>query len=204
MSTKDGNVFWGRFSRIPIVGIIRNLAIEDVVSILPIFEAAGLTTVEITMNTPDAGDIIRYAVDQHGDSLNVGAGTVCNTRDLKEALKAGAEFIVTPVTDEDVIVTCAKREVPDFPGAFTPTEIYRAWTLGADIVKVFPATSLGPRYFREMKGPLSAVKLMPTGGVNVDNCVEFLKAGAVGLGIGSQLFDEELIRAKSAENDRTL
>lgn len=194
---------WELFQKAPLVGIIRNIAMDDIVKILPIFREAGLTTVEITMNTPDAAKMIRYALENESDGLNIGAGTVCTKDDLKEALKAGAQFIVTPVINKKVIKSCVKKEIPIFPGAFTPTEIYNAWTLGASMVKIYPATSLGPEYIKDLKAPMNQLKLLPTGGVSLENMSAFLKAGANGLGIGGQLFDKKLIQEKNWEALKT-
>ena len=188
---------WTLFSKMPIVGIIRNLTFDEVVKILPLYHEAGLTTIEITMNTPSAEDIISYAVEQYKGLLNVGAGTVCNTDDLKMAVRAGSQFIVTPILNPDVIRTCVKTSIPVFPGAYTPTEIYQAWTLGASMVKVYPATALGSDYIKDVKAPLNNIKLMPTGGVSLDNLDAFKKAGADGFGIGGQLFDKQLIKTKN-------
>jgi 2-dehydro-3-deoxyphosphogluconate aldolase/(4S)-4-hydroxy-2-oxoglutarate aldolase len=187
---------WKRFSALPVVGIVRNITMEDLGSILPLYQEAGLSTIEITMNTPGAEQMIRYAVEQYGSQLNIGAGTVCNRQDLEKALQAGAQFIVTPITDEPVIRLCRQKAVPAFAGAFTPAEIYKAWELGADMVKIFPATSLGTQYIKDLKGPFNQIKLMPTGGVNIGNCVDFLDAGAEGLGMGGRLFDKARIRNK--------
>ncbi|MCE7043965.1 bifunctional 4-hydroxy-2-oxoglutarate aldolase/2-dehydro-3-deoxy-phosphogluconate aldolase [Dyadobacter sp. CY312] len=187
---------WELFEKAPIVGIVRNLSIEAVKQILPVYRAAGLTTIEITMNTPGAGDIIRYALANESEGLNIGAGTVCTKEDLEVALDAGAQFIVTPILNKKVIKSCVKKGVPVFPGAYTPSEIYNAWSLGANVVKVFPATALGPEYIKDLRGPMNQLKLMPTGGVSLENMNEFLKAGATGLGIGGQLFDKKLIDAK--------
>jgi 2-dehydro-3-deoxyphosphogluconate aldolase/(4S)-4-hydroxy-2-oxoglutarate aldolase len=185
---------WNGFSKVPIVGIIRNLSFDTIKKILPVYLSSGLTTIEITMNTPGAEEIIRFAVDKYKGQLNVGAGTVCNTDDLDLAIRAGSQFIVTPILDADVVRTCVSKNIPVFPGAYTPTEIYQAWKLGASMVKVYPATSLGPEYIKDVKAPLNKIKLMPTGGINLDNIQTFMKAGADGLGIGSQLFDKTLIK----------
>jgi 2-dehydro-3-deoxyphosphogluconate aldolase/(4S)-4-hydroxy-2-oxoglutarate aldolase len=190
---------WELFQKAPLVGIIRNIAMEDIVRILPVFREAGLTTVEITMNTPDASKMIRYALENESEGLNIGAGTVCTKEDLEEALEAGAQFIVTPVINKKVIKSCVKKGIPIFPGAFTPTEIYNAWTLGASMVKIYPATSLGPEYIKDLKAPMNQLKLLPTGGVSLENMSAFLKAGANGLGIGGQLFDKKLIQEKNWE-----
>lgn len=184
------------FHQVPLIGIVRHLSFEDVKQILPLYLSAGLNAIEITMNTPAAREMINYASKTFGDKLQVGAGTVRNTNELEEALKGGASFIVTPIVDEEVITHCVQREIPIFAGAFTPTEIYKAWSLGTDMVKIFPATQLGVQYIKDVKGPLDHVRLLPTGGINLDNCVAFLESGASGLGIGSQLFDNNLIRQK--------
>jgi 2-dehydro-3-deoxyphosphogluconate aldolase/(4S)-4-hydroxy-2-oxoglutarate aldolase len=185
------------FQQMPLVGIVRNVSFEAVQQILPLYLAAGFTTIEITMNTPQVAEMIAYALEKYAGSLNVGAGTVCNEADLQQALAAGAQFIVTPVIDEKVIRTCVAQDIPIFPGAYTPTEIYKAWSLGASMVKVYPATALGPEYIKDVKAPLNQVKLMPTGGVNLDNLAQFLKAGADGFGIGSQLFNKKIIQEEN-------
>ena len=190
---------WNGFSKVPIVGIIRNLSFDTIEKILPIYLSAGLTTIEITMNTQAAEEIIRFAADKYKGQLNVGAGTVCNTDELDLAIRAGSQFIVTPILDPDVVRACVSKNIPVFPGAYTPTEIYQAWKLGASMVKVYPATSLGPEYIKDVKAPLNKIKLMPTGGINLENIQTFIKAGADGLGIGSQLFDKTLIKDENWE-----
>lgn len=190
---------WERFFRVPIVGIIRDKSIEDMGQILPLYESAGLTTIEITMNTPNATDIIRSCINHFGHSLNIGAGTVCDVMELELALSAGAQFIVTPIINEDVIKLCVKRNIPVFPGAYTPTEVYKAWKLGANLIKIFPAATLGVKYITELRGPLNKIKSLPTGGVSLDNCTDFLSAGAAGVGVGSELFNNSLIEKKDWE-----
>ena len=191
------NLFsWDRFYQVPIVGIIRGLSLDQVKSILPVYVASGLTTIEITMNTKAADDIIRIARKTY-PNLNVGAGTVCTEKDLKQALDAGAQFIVTPIIDKKVIGSCVKKKTPVFPGAFTPTEIYQAWSLGASMVKVYPAKALGPGYIKDVKAPLDQIKLMPTGGIGLDDIDAYKKAGADGYGIGTPLFVKQLIDEKN-------
>jgi 2-dehydro-3-deoxyphosphogluconate aldolase/(4S)-4-hydroxy-2-oxoglutarate aldolase len=184
---------WEDFSKVPIVGIVRNLSLEQIKTILPIYVESGLTTIEITMNTPSAADIIKYCVDRYNHQLNIGAGTVCNLKDLKVALSAGSQFIVTPIIDKKVIRKCVKEDIPIFPGAYTPTEIYKAWKWGASIVKVYPATSLEPKFIKDVKAPLNQIKLLPTGGINLENLSDFMRVGSEGLGVGGQLFDKQLI-----------
>ncbi len=190
---------WELFYKAPVVGIIRGLQPDDINQILPVYRKAGLTTIEITMNTAGAEAIIQNAIKHHSEGLNIGAGTVCTLDDLDKALAAGAQFIVTPVINKKVIKACVKQGIPIFPGAFTPSEIYKAWSLGASMVKVYPATSLGPEYIKDVKAPLNQLKLMPTGGISFDNMAAYFKAGADGLGIGSHLFDKTLIQEKDWE-----
>lgn len=194
---------WELFNKAPIVGIVRGLSLEEVKQILPMYREAGLTTIEITMNTPDAEKIIQYAVENEQHGLNIGAGTVCTKDDLKKALEAGAQFIVTPILDKKVVKACVKKEIPIFPGAFTPSEIFKAWSLGASMVKVFPATQMGPSYIKELKAPLNQLKLLPTGGVSLDNMADFFKAGADGVGMGGQLLDKKLIQEKDWQKLKT-
>ncbi|WP_080055406.1 bifunctional 4-hydroxy-2-oxoglutarate aldolase/2-dehydro-3-deoxy-phosphogluconate aldolase [Spirosoma aerolatum] len=187
---------WDLFMKCPIVGIVRHLTAEDVAEMLPIYIESGLTTIEVTMNTPGAAEMIQAAQAQYPDQLNIGAGTVRTLTDLENALAAGAQFIVTPTLNELVVQRCVEQQVPIFPGAFTPTEIERAWMLGATMVKVYPAGMLGPEYIRDIKAPLDDVKLLPTGGVNLSTISDYRKAGADGVGMGSQLIDKALIRQR--------
>lgn len=181
------------FNRIPVVGILRNVPPLTVPTLARYYSEAGLTTLEVTMNSDEALTTITRLVQDFGGKLNIGAGTVCTLEDLGKALAAGAQFIVTPILQEEVIKACVQQQVPVFPGAYSPTEIYKAWHLGATMVKVFPATKLGASYIKEVLAPMSYLKLLPTGGVALDNFTEFLKAGAAGLGMGSQLFPKQLI-----------
>lgn len=192
----DPTFSWTLFEKAPVVGIVRNVSMESLKHILPVYRTSGLTTIEITMNTPEASEMIRYAREHEQEGLNIGAGTVCTKEDLERALEAGAQFIVTPVLNKAVIKACVKKGVPVFPGAYTPTEIYKAWSLGAPVIKVFPATALGPSFIKDLKGPLEQIKLLPTGGVSLENMRSFLTAGAAGLGIGGQLLDKQLIDAQ--------
>jgi len=145
------------------------------------------------MNSANAAKDIAGLVELYGDELNIGAGTVCTLPDLEKALKAGAQFIVTPIVNDDVIKACVAANIPVFPGAYTPTEIYKAWLLGATMIKVFPATKLGASYIKEVLGPMDYLKLIPTGGINFDNFADFFNAGATGVGIGSHLFPKNVL-----------
>lgn len=184
---------WEKFQETPIIGILRGLTAEQVTELAPIYLNSGFFTLEITMNSPKVSETIATLIKDFPE-LNVGAGTVCNMKDLTKALEAGAQFIVTPIIDEEVITYCVKNDIPVFPGAFTPTEIYRAWSLGAFAVKLFPATQLGVQFIKDVSGPLNQIKLLPTGGISKENIKSFFDAGVVGVGMGSSLFDKKLIR----------
>lgn len=186
------------FDRMPVVGIMRHFSNAQIEAIVPFYKKAGLTTLEVTMNSENAEEVIRQLSKDNPD-MNIGAGTVCTTTDLERALGAGASFVVTPVIDLDVMKICKEANVPIFPGAYTPLEIYNAWKAGASAVKIFPATQLGPTYVKDVLAPLGDVKLLPTGGVSIDNIQDFFEAGAVGVGMGSSLFDKKMIKEENYE-----
>lgn len=189
---------WEKYNKTPIVGILRGFTIEQIREIMPTYIDSGFYTVEITMNSPNVEESISKLAEEYPE-LNVGAGTVCNMTDLKKAIDAGSQFIVTPVIDEEVISYCVKNNIPVFPGAYTPTEIYKAWSLGANAVKIFPATQLGTQFIKDVSGPLNTIKLLPTGGISKDNITDFFKVGAVGVGMGGSLFDKNLIASGDNE-----
>jgi 2-dehydro-3-deoxyphosphogluconate aldolase/(4S)-4-hydroxy-2-oxoglutarate aldolase len=196
----DRSIFsWDLFNKMPVVGIIRNLTVADINFVLPIYKQAGFTTIEITLNTPEALSVISSLVLEYKGELNVGAGTVCTLDDLAAAIDAGANFIVTPIFKSEVVKKCVSLQVPIFPGAFSPTEIYEAWELGASMVKLYPASVVGPAYVSAVLAPLNKIKLMPTGGIHLSNMLAFMKAGATSLGIGSELFDKKIIQKRDSE-----
>ena len=190
---------WDLFNKMPVVGIIRGLSVDEIDFVLPIYKEAGFTTIEITLNTPEALSVIGSLAKQYNGALNVGAGTVCTLDDLAAAIDAGANFIVTPIFKSEVVKKCVSLQVPIFPGAFSPTEIYEAWELGASMVKLYPASVVGPAYVSAVLAPLNKVKLMPTGGIHLSNMLAFMKAGATSLGIGSELFDKKIIQKRDSE-----
>jgi 2-dehydro-3-deoxyphosphogluconate aldolase/(4S)-4-hydroxy-2-oxoglutarate aldolase len=190
---------WELFDKMPVIGIIRNLTVADINFVLPIYKQAGFTTIEITLNTPEALSVINSLALEYKGELNVGAGTVCTLDDLTDAVNAGANFIVTPIFKAEVVKKCVSMGVPIFPGAFSPTEIYEAWELGASMIKLYPASVVGPAYVSAVLAPLNKVKLMPTGGIHLSNMLAFMKAGATSLGIGSELFDKKIIQKRDSE-----
>ncbi|HUE76174.1 MAG TPA: bifunctional 4-hydroxy-2-oxoglutarate aldolase/2-dehydro-3-deoxy-phosphogluconate aldolase [Chloroflexota bacterium] len=180
-----------------IVAIMRrtesSLAIETVDALY----RGGVFVVEVTLNTDGALDMISALAGHFGDQVLVGAGTVMDVASAQAALDAGAKFIVAPHTDVAVIRFANEADRPVIPGAFTPTEIVHAWRAGADLVKVFPVGSVGPRYLRDVLAPLNDIPLLPTGGVTLDNAAEFIRSGARGLGLGSDLVNPKLVTARS-------
>jgi len=182
------------FTKVPIVGILRGYSKEVTLQLIEIFQSAGFTNVEVTMNTPNVEEIVKEAVSRFGNELNIGAGTVCNLDELERIISAGAQFIVSPITDIKLIEACKALNVPVFPGALTPTEVYNAWTAGARMVKLFPASQFGPKYVKEVLAPLDSIEIMPTGGVNLKNISDYKKNGAKAFGMGSLLFNKEFIQ----------
>ncbi|HEU5314925.1 MAG TPA: bifunctional 4-hydroxy-2-oxoglutarate aldolase/2-dehydro-3-deoxy-phosphogluconate aldolase [Chloroflexota bacterium] len=182
-----------------VVAIMRHteasLAVEAAQALL----RGGVDVVEVTLNTAGAGQMIRQLRERLSGRMLIGAGTVLSPRGVSDAVEAGAQFIVAPNTDARVIAQCARLGVPAFPGAFTPTEIVMAWDAGADAVKVFPVSSVGPRYIRDLRGPLPHIPLVPTGGVTAQNCAEFIKAGSVAVGAGSDLVDKGVVDRREFE-----
>ncbi len=184
---------WQLFEARPLVGILRGFDWPQTRQAVEAIVAGGMNTVEVTLNSPDALRQIQSLQTEFAGKINVGAGTVCKASDAKAAIERGASFLVTPIVAEDVIQVAVQADVPAFVGAMTPTEILRAWDCGASLVKVFPADALGPGYLKSVRGPLAQVRLMPTGGVTVENLAEYLAAGASGFGIGGPLFDKQQI-----------
>ena len=179
------------FRQSPIFGILRGIEAGALEPLLAAVESAGLKTIEITMNTAGAAELIRKAVALSKGRLTIGAGTVLDMEDLKAALDAGATFIVMPVLVEDVMAYCARQDVPAFPGALTPTEIYRAWRAGATMVKVFPSHLFGPAYFKTVKGPFQDVELLACGGVTPENMRAYFENGAAAVSFGASVFKKD-------------
>ena len=151
----------------------------------------GVPSIEVTMSTPKAIAGIEMLADALGDKAIVGVGTVIDPATARDAIAAGAQFVVSPIFDEQIVQTTIRYGKISIPGAFTPTEILKAWTAGGDIVKVFPSTALGPTFIKDLLGPLPQLKLTPTGGVDQKNAGEWIKAGAVCVGAGSSLVSKD-------------
>ena len=184
------------FKKKPILGILRGVETDLIAPLVETAVSAGLATLEITMNTPCAAELIKKAKQASGQSLTLGAGTVLSLQDLKSALGSGASFIVLPVLVKEVVEYCVKNNIPVFPGALTPQEIYQAHEAGATMVKVFPAGSFGPEYFRQIKGPFNKIELLACGGVNSENLKDYFACGASAVTFGASIFRQDWLAAK--------
>ena len=184
------------FEKAPIIGILRNINEETVKNILPVYFKSGFNSVEITMNSTKAVEIIKSSVKEFPE-MNIGAGTVCTMEELDLACDAGASFIVSPILSIEIIKKSIERKVAVFPGALTPSEIFKAHSLGATAVKVFPITSFGPKYVKDLMAPLDNMKLIPVGGVSKNNIREFFENGSYGVGMASSLFSKNLMYKNS-------
>src|SRR2546428_6378096 len=187
-----------------IVAVVRSPDSSQLVEVVRALADGGVTVVEITMSVPNALDVLRQVRHALGDRLLLGAGTVLDAETARAVLLAGAEYIVAPTVNLDVIRLCRRYDKLVMPGAFTPTEILSAWESGADIVKVFPAEAVGPAFFKALRGPLPQVRLMPTGGVDLSTAAAFLRAGACCLGVGSQLVEPRAIAERNFDRIREL
>ena len=183
-------------AQIEALGVVAVIRLKDPATLRAVVDAmaqGGVRALEVTMTVPRAVDLIReLAPTLPGDFL-LGAGTVTDVATALAVIDAGASFVVGPVFRPDVIAACHERDVAALPGCFSPTEILAAHESGADIVKLFPATALGPQFIRDVRAPLPQVKLMPTGGVTLDNAGDWIRAGAVAVGLGSALLDAKAI-----------
>ena len=186
------------FEKAPIIGILRNINEQTVKNILPVYFESGFNSVEITMNSTKAVEIIKSSVKEFPE-MNIGAGTVCTMEELDLACDAGASFIVSPILSIEIIKKSIERKVAVFPGALTPSEIFKADSLGATAVKVFPITSFGPKYVKDLMAPLDKIKLIPVGGISKNNIKGFFENGSYGVGMASSLFSKNLISKHSTE-----
>lgn len=180
-----------RLQQSGIVAVMRRMKPQTVVEIVSALKRAGVTAVEITVEQPDGYACLDVLKKEFGDGILLGAGTVLDTETAKRAIEAGADFLVTPVVKTEVITMANRYGVLMASGAMTPTEILTAYEAGADIVKVFPANTLGPDYLKNVKGPLGHIPLMPTGGINLDNLADYVRAGAISVGVGGALYQYE-------------
>lgn len=182
-----------------VVGVLRLPRSDLALRALEVAIEHGIGAVEVTLTTPDAQHILREARRRWEGKALVGAGTVLNADEARQAVEAGAQFVVSPILDAGMIQAALDAGVPPIPGVFSPTEIVTAYRLGAPIVKVFPAVTLGTPFFKEVKAPLPSIALMAVGGIHAHNAAEYLHAGADLVGVGGALFPKTAILAGEFE-----
>lgn len=178
-----------------IVAILRASSADQLAGVARALYSGGIDVIEVTFTTPNAAGVISEVRRDLGDKVLLGAGTILDTETARAAILAGAEFLVSPTVNVEVIRLAHRYDKLMLPGAFTPTEILTAWEAGADVIKLFPAEVGGPAYLKAIRGPLPQVKLLPTGGVNLQTLPAFLEAGAVAVGLGSQLVSSQALAA---------
>ena len=178
-----------------VVAVIRLQDGSKLRAVVDALAAGGITALEVTMTVPRAIELIGKIAPTLPSGFLLGAGTVVDPDTARAAVRAGARYIVSPVFRPAVIEASHAEGAAAMPGCFSPTEILAAWDAGADVVKVFPATALGPSYFKDLRGPMPQVRLMPTGGVSLENAGEWIRAGAVAIGVGGALVDPKLVAA---------
>jgi 2-dehydro-3-deoxyphosphogluconate aldolase/(4S)-4-hydroxy-2-oxoglutarate aldolase len=180
-----------------LIPVIRVSSAKEAIDVADAIKEGGVTLIEITMSVQGAIDAIKELTQKYKDEIIMGAGTILDSETGRAALLAGAQFIVSPTLNLDLIQLAHRYSAVVIPGAMTPTEILTAWNAGADMVKVFPAAQLGgPEYLKALRGPLPQILLVPTGGVNLQNAGAFIKAGATALGVGGELVDKKAVKEK--------
>ncbi|WP_117591581.1 bifunctional 4-hydroxy-2-oxoglutarate aldolase/2-dehydro-3-deoxy-phosphogluconate aldolase [Haloprofundus halophilus] len=193
MSSSDRHRNLERIVDSGVVAVMRGADADSLIQTAEALERGGVSAIEITADNPGAMEMIRDVSGAFGDEVIVGAGTVLDAETARSTLLAGAEFVVGPNFEPDVVETCNRYNAVVAPGVMTPTEAVRAMEAGSDFVKVFPASTLGPGHLKSMKGPLGQIPMMPTGGVDVDNAADFVDAGAMVVGAGSALVDGDAV-----------
>ena len=179
-----------------LIPVLRKIPYETSQLLIETLILGGVKAIEITMDTKNAPEIIREARQNFGDRVIVGAGTVLTLEECMLALDAGAQFIVSPSLNLAVVEHSLKNGIAVVPGVFTPTEMQTAYSAGAEMIKLFPASALSPSFIKDVKGPLSHISIMTTGGITIDNAKSYLEAGASTVGAGSDLINKELVKNK--------
>ncbi len=183
-----------------LIPVVRAESAELAMRAVEAIKTGGVDVVEVTMTVPGAIDVIAKLAATFGTEVLIGAGTVLDPDIANRCVQAGAQFIVSPALNEETIAFCRRNDVAVFPGALTPTEVVHAWNAGADAVKVFPAGAVGgASYLKALKAPLPQVELVPTGGVSLKTAADFIKAGAMALGVGADLVDLKALRENHDE-----
>lgn len=195
----DKNKTLERIESLGLVPVVRASSAGEAMQAIDAIREGGVNVLEITMTVPGAIGVIGEVAKRYGDEVVVGAGTVLDPETARKCIDAGAVFVVSPALNLDTIAACIELGIPVMPGALSPTEVVTAWNAGADMVKIFPAGSVGgPSYLKNLKGPLPQIKMIPTGGVSLATAADFIKAGAAALGVGTDLVDIKAVREGNA------
>jgi 2-dehydro-3-deoxyphosphogluconate aldolase / (4S)-4-hydroxy-2-oxoglutarate aldolase len=173
-----------------VVAVLRAAHASDYAPVIEALQRGGVLSIELTLSTPGVWDELPRLQERFGDALEIGVGTVTAAAEAEIALDLGAAYLVTPVTDPDVISACVRRGVPVYPGGLTPTELHTGWKLGATAVKVFPASTVGPGYVSQLRGPFPDIQVIPSGGVNIDDVPGWIRAGALAVSLGGPLLGD--------------
>jgi len=177
-----------------IIAVVRAQRAEQVIPLSEALIAGGVIAIEITMTTPNAIEAIRQAREKVGERAVIGVGTVLTEKVCRDAIEAGAEFVVTPICRTEFVAIARAADRPIMLGAYTPTEAQMAHEAGADFIKIFPADTLGPGYVKALRAPLPHLKIVPTGGVDVNNVGDFFKAGCAAVGVGGSMVTAKMLQ----------
>lgn len=173
-----------------VVAVLRARHAKDYSPVIEALRDGGVVSIELTLSTPGVFEELPLLLERFGESVEIGVGTVTTPAEAETALDLGAAYIVTPITEPDVITACTRRGVPVFPGGLTPTELHAGWKLGATAVKVFPASTVGPGYVSQLRGPFPDIQVVPSGGVNIEDVPAWIRAGALAVSLGGPLLGD--------------
>lgn len=173
-----------------VVAVLRAGHASEYAPVIEALHIGGVRSIELTLSTPGVWDELPRLQERFGDALEIGVGTITAASEAETALELGAAYIVTPVTDPDIITTCVRRGIPVYPGGLTPTELHAGWKLGATAVKVFPASTVGAGYVSQLRGPFPDIQLIPSGGVDIDDVPAWIRAGALAVSLGGPLLGD--------------
>lgn len=193
----------------PVVAVLRARHADEYAPVISALAEGGVRSIELTLSTAGVFDLLPALIRDFGDDVEIGVGTITTTAEAEQALDSGARFLVTPVTDSDIVRAAVARGVPVFPGGLTPTELLSGWRAGATAVKVFPASTVGPGYISQLRGPFPEIQVIPSGGVGIDDAAAWISAGAMAVSLGGPLLGDAFrggdlgqLKARAAEVSR--
>ncbi len=184
-----------KIKQLGLLAVIRGPSVDLTVQMVGALIKGGVLGIEITYSTPNAEEVVKTLAAQYGDQIVLGMGTLTKPEQAESAIQAGANFLVSPISEPVLIKTMVDTGLLNMAGALTPTEVYQVYSLGTDVVKIFPGSLGGPAYIKALKGPFPYIPMMPTGGVSANNVADWFKAGVVAVGAGSELCPPELAKA---------